>query len=116
MIIPLDEDEINESFPMNNYISNFHRTTGADQEIIEDEFERYNQIFSLESFQNSDKDEELNDEEIYMNKDNSKSTTIPLSKRTEHSKEDIKINPKEKNKKKKIIKDKKKKKKKKKSI
>ena len=98
MTIPLDEDEINESFPMNNYISNFHRTTGADQEIIEDEFERYNQIFSLESFQNSDKDEELNDEEIYMNKDNSKSTTIPLSKRTEHSKEDIKINPKEKNK------------------
>ena len=98
MIIPLDEDEIYESFPMNNYISNFHRTTGADQEIIEDEFERYNQIFSLESFQNSDKDEELNDEEIYMNKDNSKSTTIPLSKRTEHSKEDIKINPKEKNK------------------
>ena len=98
MIIPLDEDEIYESFPMNNYISNFHRTTGADQEIIEDEFERYNQIFSLESFQNSDKDEELNDEEIYMNKDNSKSTTIPLSKRTEHSKEDIKINSKEKNK------------------
>jgi hypothetical protein len=98
MIIPLDEDEIYESFPMNNYISNFHRTTGADQEIIEDEFERYNQIFSLESFQNSDKDEELNDEEIYMNKDNSKSTTIPLSKITEHSKEDIKINPKEKNK------------------
>ena len=98
MTIPLDEDEINESFAMNNYISNFHRTTGADQEIIEDEFERYNQIFSLESFQNSDKDEELNDEEIYMNKDNSKSTTIPLSKITEHSKEDIKINPKEKNK------------------
>ena len=98
MIIPLDEDEIYESFPMNNYISNFHRTTGADQEIIEDEFERYNQIFSLESFQNSDKDEELNDEEIYMNKDNSKSSTMPLSKRTEHSKEDIKINPKEKNK------------------
>ena len=98
MIIPLDEDEINESFAMNNYISNFHRTTNSHQEIIEDEFERYNQIFSLESFQNSDKDEELNDEEIYMNKDNSKSTTIPLSKRTEHSKEDIKINPKEKNK------------------
>ena len=98
MTIPLDEDEINESFPMNNYISNFHRTTNSHQEIIEDEFERYNQIFSLESFQNSDKDEELNDEEIYMNKDNSKSTTIPLSKRTEHSKEDIKINPKEKNK------------------
>ena len=24
MIIPLDEDEINESFAMNNYISNFH--------------------------------------------------------------------------------------------
>ena len=98
MIIPLDEDEIYESFPMNNYISNFHRTTNSHQEIIEDEFERYNQIFSLESFQNSDKDEELNDEEIYMNKDNSKSTTIPLSKITEHSKEDIKINPKEKNK------------------
>ena len=98
MTIPLDEDEINESFPMNNYISNFHRTTGADQEIIEDEFERLYQIFSFESFHNSDKDEGLNDEEIYMNKDNSKSTTIPLSKRTEHSKEDIKINPKEKNK------------------
>lgn len=98
MTIPLDEDEIYESFAMNNYISNFHRTTNSHQEIIEDEFERYNQIFSLESFQNSDKDEELNDEEIYMNKDNSKSTTIPLSKRTEHSKEDIKINPKEKNK------------------
>ena len=92
MIIPLDEDEINESFAMNNYISNFHRTTGSGQEIIEDEFERYNQIFSLESFQNSNKDEELNDEEkifndLYMNKDNSKSSSIPLSKRTEHLEE-----------------------------
>ena len=92
MIIPVDEDEINESFAMNNYISNFHRTTGSGQEIIEDEFERYNQIFSLESFQNSNKDKELNDEEkifndLYMNKDNSKSSSIPLSKRTEHLKE-----------------------------
>jgi len=87
MIIPLDEDEINESFAMNNYISNFHRTTGSGQEIIEDEFERLYQIFSFESFHNNDKDEELNDEEIYMNKDNSKSSSIPLSERTEHLKE-----------------------------
>ena len=105
--IPLNEEneeEIDENFPISkNHLSNFNRASYSDNEKIGNEFELYNQIFDTDNLLNNNKDEEeYYDEEkffneLYMTKDNSKSITGPLSQKTEQLKEDIKINPNEKN-------------------
>ena len=71
------------------------------EEEIDENFP-FNQIFDIDNFNNNKDEEEYYDEEkffneLYMTKDNSKSITGPLSQITEQLKEDIKINPNEKN-------------------
>ena len=101
--IPLNEEneeEIDENLPISkNHLSNFNRASYSNNEKIGNEFE----LFDIDNLLNNNKDEEeYYDEEkffneLYMTKDNSKSITGPLSQKTEQLKEDIKINPNEKN-------------------